>query len=49
MKRMLLHTSGNKGGGGQICHFLKPLKPTQELKKMSYSSELWYGSCSKEL
>ncbi len=29
-----------------MCHFLKPLKITQELsQKMSYSSELWYGSC----
>ena len=29
-----------------MCHFLKPLKLTQELsQKMSYSSELWYGSC----
>ena len=27
------------------CHFLKPLKLTQELsQKMSYSSELWSGS-----
>ncbi len=29
-----------------MCHFLKPLKPTQKLgQKKSYSSELWYGSC----
>ena len=29
-----------------MCHFLKPLKLTQELsQKMSYSSELRYGSC----
>ncbi len=29
-----------------MCHFLKPLKLTQELsQKMSYSCELWYGSC----
>ncbi len=29
-----------------MWHFLKPLKLTQELsQKMSYSSELWYGSC----
>ncbi len=33
-------------GGRRMCHFLKPLKLTQELsQKMSYSSELWYGSC----
>ena len=33
-------------GGERMCHFLKPLKLTQELsQKMSYSSELWYGSC----
>ncbi len=26
-----------------MCHFLKPLKLTQELsQKMSYSSELWF-------
>ncbi len=29
-----------------MYHFLKPLKLTQELsQKMSYSNELWYGSC----
>ena len=29
-----------------MCHFLKPLKITQELsQKISYSSELWYDSC----
>ena len=33
-------------GGRRICHFLKPSKLTQELsQKMSYSSELWYGTC----
>ncbi len=33
-------------GGGRMCHFLKPLKLAQELsQKMSYSCELWYGSC----
>ena len=33
-------------GGGRMCHFLKLLKLTHELsQKMSYSSELWYGSC----
>ncbi len=36
----------NKERGEWMCHFLKPLKLTQELsQKMSYSSELWYGSC----
>ncbi len=35
-----------RGEGGRMCHFLKPLKLTQELsQKMSYSSELRYGSC----
>ncbi len=40
-------TTSNGGGllGGRMCHFLKPLKLTQELgQKMSYSSEFWYGS-----
>ena len=33
-------------GGGRMCHFLKPLKLTQELsQKMSYRCELWYDSC----
>ena len=33
-------------GRRRMCHFLKPLKLTQELsQKISYSSELWYGSC----
>ena len=35
-----------KGGEGRRCHFLKPLKLTQELSQnLSYSCELWYGSC----
>ena len=32
--------------GVRMCYFLKPLNLTQELsQKISYSSELWYGSC----
>ncbi len=32
-------------GGERMCHFLKPLKLTQELsQEMSYRNELWYGS-----
>ncbi len=49
LKITLIWKEGNlwdKGGGGRMCHFLIPLKLTQELsQKMSYSSEFLYGSC----
>ena len=43
-ERTVIFFSRFKGGGG--CGCATPLKLTQELsQKISYSSELWYGSC----
>ena len=45
-KEKKLHSFKHFKEWGRMCHFLKPLKLTQELRhKMSYSSELLYGSC----
>ncbi len=44
-KEKKLHSFKHFKEWGRMCHFLKPLKLTQELsQKMSYNSELWYGS-----